>query len=103
MHGVGRGTGKRGEFRDAAERHAKLRLAYALNQVLENRELSQADAAKALGVTLAESRAHERPVALASSQRSRTPNNGETQAHFSTPQEIGNCAATSAHSTPQRR
>jgi predicted XRE-type DNA-binding protein len=38
-------------FRDASERHAKLRLAYALNQVLENRELSQADAAKALGVT----------------------------------------------------
>lgn len=38
-------------FPDAAERHAKLRLAYALNQVLEQRNLSQADAAKALGVT----------------------------------------------------
>jgi predicted XRE-type DNA-binding protein len=38
-------------FSDAAERHAKLRLVYALNQVLEDRKLSQADAAKALGVT----------------------------------------------------
>jgi predicted XRE-type DNA-binding protein len=38
-------------FPDAAERQAKLRLAYALNQVLEHRKLSQADAAKALGVT----------------------------------------------------
>jgi predicted XRE-type DNA-binding protein len=38
-------------FSDAAERHAKLRLAYALNQVLEARKLSQADAAKVLGVT----------------------------------------------------
>jgi len=38
-------------FPDAAERQAKLRLAYALNQVLERRNLSQADAAKALGVT----------------------------------------------------
>jgi len=36
---------------DAAERQAKLRLAYALNQVLEARNLSQADAAKVLGVT----------------------------------------------------
>jgi predicted XRE-type DNA-binding protein len=36
---------------DAAERQAKLRLAYALNQVLEARRLSQADAAKVLGVT----------------------------------------------------
>jgi predicted XRE-type DNA-binding protein len=36
---------------DAAERQVKLRLAYALNQVLEARKLSQADAAKALGVT----------------------------------------------------
>jgi predicted XRE-type DNA-binding protein len=34
-----------------AERQAKLRLAYALNQVLEARQLSQADAAKVLGVT----------------------------------------------------
>src|SRR5256885_15590677 len=38
-------------FPDAAERQAKLRLAYALNQVLEGRKLSQADAAKVLGVT----------------------------------------------------
>ena len=38
-------------FPDAEERQAKLRLAYALNQVLEARKLSQADAAKVLGVT----------------------------------------------------
>jgi predicted XRE-type DNA-binding protein len=38
-------------FPDASERQAKLRLAYALNQVLEERKLSQADAAKVLGVT----------------------------------------------------
>lgn len=38
-------------FPDSAERHAKLRLAYALNQVLEARKLSQADAANVLGVT----------------------------------------------------
>ena len=38
-------------FPDAAERQAKLRLAYALNQVLEARKVSQADAAKMLGVT----------------------------------------------------
>lgn len=38
-------------FPDAAERQAKLRLAYAVNQVLEERKLSQAGAAKALGVT----------------------------------------------------
>ncbi|MGB2715429.1 MAG: helix-turn-helix transcriptional regulator [Vicinamibacterales bacterium] len=38
-------------FPDAAERQARLRLAYALNQVLEERQLSQADAAKVLGVT----------------------------------------------------
>lgn len=38
-------------FSDAAERQAKLRLAYALNQVLGARMLSQADAAKVLGVT----------------------------------------------------
>jgi predicted XRE-type DNA-binding protein len=38
-------------FPDAAERHAKLRLAYALNQVLDGRNLSQADAAHVLGVT----------------------------------------------------
>jgi len=38
-------------FPDAAEREAKLHLAYALNQVLDGRRLSQADAAKVLGVT----------------------------------------------------
>jgi len=38
-------------FADAAERQAKLRLAYALNQVLEAQKLSQTDAAKVLGVT----------------------------------------------------
>ncbi len=38
-------------FPDGAKRQAKLRLAYALNQVLEDRNLSQADGAKALGVT----------------------------------------------------
>ena len=38
-------------FPDAVERQAKLRLAYALNQVLDGRNLSQADAAKVLGVT----------------------------------------------------
>src|SRR3954447_7454601 len=38
-------------FPDAAEHQAKLRLAYTLNQVLDGRKLSQADAAKVLGVT----------------------------------------------------
>ena len=38
-------------YPDAVERQAKLRLAYALNQVLEERKLSQAEAAKVLGVT----------------------------------------------------
>ena len=38
-------------FPDAAERQAKLRLAYALNQVLEERKLSQAEAAEVLGLT----------------------------------------------------
>jgi predicted XRE-type DNA-binding protein len=38
-------------FPDAAEREAKLRLAYALNQALDGGKLSQADAAKVLGVT----------------------------------------------------
>ena len=37
-------------YPDAAERQAKLRLAYALNQVLEDRHLSQDDAAKVLGL-----------------------------------------------------
>ena len=38
-------------FPDAAERQAKLRLAFALNQVLDGRELPQAEAAKVLGLT----------------------------------------------------
>src|ERR1700682_1057883 len=38
-------------FPDAAERQVKLRLAHALNQVLEAQNLSQAEAAKVLGVT----------------------------------------------------
>jgi predicted XRE-type DNA-binding protein len=38
-------------YPDAAERQANLRLAYALNQVLQQRQLSQADAATVLGVT----------------------------------------------------
>ena|SRR2546427_821091 len=38
-------------YPDAVERQAKLRLAYALNQVLEDRQLSQADAAKVLRIT----------------------------------------------------
>ena len=38
-------------FPDAAERQAKLRLAYALNQVLAARKQSQADAARVLRVT----------------------------------------------------
>ena len=38
-------------FGDAVERQVKLRLAYGLNQVLKARKLSQADAAKALGMT----------------------------------------------------
>ena len=38
-------------YPDAVERQAKLRLAYALNQIIQTRQLSQADAAKVLGVT----------------------------------------------------
>lgn len=38
-------------FPDAGTRQAKLRLAYTLNQVIEGRKLSQANAAKVLGVT----------------------------------------------------
>ncbi len=37
-------------FPDASERQARLRLAYALNQELEARKISQADTAKLLGV-----------------------------------------------------
>lgn len=38
-------------FADAVERLAKLRLAYALNQLLPDRKFPQADAARVLGVT----------------------------------------------------
>jgi predicted XRE-type DNA-binding protein len=38
-------------FTDAVCRQAKLHLAYALNQVLDDRKLSQVDAANVLGVT----------------------------------------------------
>ncbi|HEX5476189.1 MAG TPA: helix-turn-helix transcriptional regulator [Vicinamibacterales bacterium] len=38
-------------FPDAVERQAKLRLAYAINQVLDGRKISQVEAAKVLGVT----------------------------------------------------
>lgn len=38
-------------FPDAAERQAKLRLAYALNELLDRRKLPQAEAAKVLGLT----------------------------------------------------
>ena len=51
---VSRGTGNVFAdmgFSDAAERQARLRVAHALNQVLEARKLSAADAAKVLGVT----------------------------------------------------
>jgi len=51
---VSRGTGNVFAdlgFPDAVKRQAKLRLAYALNQVLDGRKLSQVDAAKVLGVT----------------------------------------------------
>lgn len=51
---VSRGTGNLFSdlgFPDAAERQAKLRLAYALNRVLDERKLSQAGAAKVLGIT----------------------------------------------------
>ena len=37
-------------FPDAAERQAKLRLAYELNQVLDQQKLNQVDAAKVLGI-----------------------------------------------------
>lgn len=38
-------------YPDAAERQAKLRLAYALNQVIEQRELTQMAAATLLGLS----------------------------------------------------
>ncbi len=49
VHGSGNVFADLG-FPDAAERQAKLRLAYALNQVLDQRKLTQAEAAKVLGV-----------------------------------------------------
>jgi len=50
VHGTGNVFADLG-YPDAAERQAKLRLAYAINQVLEQRKLTQARAAKLLGVT----------------------------------------------------
>jgi predicted XRE-type DNA-binding protein len=50
VHGTGNVFADLG-YPDAAERQAKLRLAYALNQVLEQRKLTQAEAARLLGVT----------------------------------------------------
>jgi len=38
-------------YPDAAERQAKLRLAYALNQLLDQRALSQVEASSVLGVS----------------------------------------------------
>ena len=38
-------------YSDAEERQAKLRLAHALNQLLDQRKLTQAEAAKVLAVT----------------------------------------------------
>jgi predicted XRE-type DNA-binding protein len=38
-------------YPDAAERQAKLRLAYALNQLLDRRKMPQTEAAKVLGLT----------------------------------------------------
>jgi predicted XRE-type DNA-binding protein len=50
IHGTGNVFADLG-YSDATERQAKLRLAYALNQILEERKLSQAEAANVLGVT----------------------------------------------------
>jgi predicted XRE-type DNA-binding protein len=49
-HGTGNVFADLG-FPDAAERQARLRLAFALNQELDARNISQADAARVLGVT----------------------------------------------------
>jgi predicted XRE-type DNA-binding protein len=38
-------------YPDAAERQAKLRLAFTLNQIVERRKLTQAEAAKLLGIS----------------------------------------------------
>ncbi len=50
VHGTGNLFADLG-FPDAAERQAKLRLAYALNQLLDGRKLAQAEAARVLGVS----------------------------------------------------
>jgi predicted XRE-type DNA-binding protein len=50
VHGTGNLFADLG-FQDAAERQAKLRLAYALNQLLDGRKLAQAEAARVLGVS----------------------------------------------------
>ena len=52
--GITRGTGNVFAdlgYPDATERQAKLRLAYALNRVLDRRNITQAEAAKVLSVT----------------------------------------------------
>ena len=49
-HGTGNVFADLG-FPDAAERQAKLRLAYALNELVDGRNISQAEAAKVLGVS----------------------------------------------------
>jgi predicted RNA binding protein YcfA (HicA-like mRNA interferase family)/predicted XRE-type DNA-binding protein len=50
VHGTGNLFADLG-FPDAAERQAKLRLAYALNQLLDGRKLAQAEAARVLRVS----------------------------------------------------
>jgi predicted XRE-type DNA-binding protein len=50
IHGTGNVFADLG-FPDAAERQAKLRLAYALNQLLDAQPVSQAATAKAIGLT----------------------------------------------------
>ncbi len=50
VHGTGNLFADLG-FPDAAERQAKLRLAYALNRLLDGRKLAQAEAARVLRVS----------------------------------------------------
>ena len=69
-------------FPDAAERQARLRLAYALNQELEARKISQADAAKVLGVTqpkVSVPPADARGLAPGAAMVSRFPRSSPTQ------------------------
>jgi predicted XRE-type DNA-binding protein len=47
-------------FADAVERQTRLRLAFALNQLLAARQLSPSEAAKVLGITLPEGAALRR-------------------------------------------